>query len=439
MPSTTRREFLAGSVAVAATAFTRTAGAAAADTPTLTWSRTYTTETGSGALVRDIVPTGYGFAMVGVERGIEYRGWVRAVDEGGGSRWERVLGTEYSAFFSGTRGDEGVLVTGSTNGRPGFEDPQYADPYVVNLRGGAGATEWARTYQPDALDGSATVIVPSSQGYVVAGNTKTSGVERPWATNISRHGTSSWEWTRVADDRAGDVNAATPIGDGVALAGAEWPAGVDDYGRSEVAWIAKFGPDGTPDWRRSIDGEKGDRVEALVGDGRGGVVALGRRGFAGNDRGVGWLTSLDADGEQRWSRTYPQDGWNWHHDVAAVEDGYLLLGTREGSNETDRGAWLTRVSDEGRVDWEYQAPAGTRGYAVRPIDDGGILVAGDKHLEDQNIDGGWLAKLGGDPAPPGDGGNGFELPRVPSWLAPFTAGAGLGALATGVAARLREP
>lgn len=179
-------------------------------------------------------------------------------------------------------------------------------------------------------------------------------------------------------------------------------------------------------WR--VDGEGGDRIGGLAPSPDGGVVAVGRRGFSTDDRGVGWLVGLDASGERLWERTYPQDAWNWHDDVVRVGDGYALVGTREaGPNTDERGAWLLRVDAVGQLREEYQAATGTRGFAVHGLADGGVLVGGERAVESRQAAAAWLAKVGGDPA--SSTGGGPVLPAVPGWAGPLLAGTALGTLA----------
>jgi len=186
-------------------------------------------------------------------------------------------------------------------------------------------------------------------------------------------------------------------------------------------------------WQRRFEGDAGDRIEALAPASDSGVVALGRRGLDNSDRGVGWLAALGTDGTVRWERTYPQKRWNWHRALAVLDDGYALVGTRKTAAD-QRGAWLLKVDDAGLATREHQFDAGTRGFAVRPLTDGGILVGGDTTTGDDR-GAGWLAKLGGDPAPTAGGAT---LPEVPGWAVPFAAGAGLGGTLAAVAGHLRE-
>ena len=171
------------------------------------------------------------------------------------------------------------------------------------------------------------------------------------------------------------------------------------------------------------------------------VVAVGRRGFSADDRGVGWLVALDSDGQKRWEQTYPQDGWNWHHGIASVDTGYVLVGTRAAEPDTDadaRGAWLLRVDAEGQVVWEHQAEPGTGGFAVQPLGDGGLLVGGAASTDGHAGEVAWLAKVGGDPTSGTTAEDVLSLPTLPDWTTPLVAGTVIGALGARAVASWRQ-
>jgi hypothetical protein len=436
-----RRAFLAGVGGLAGPlALSRRATAAAA--PTLTWERTYAPADSETALVRDVVPTADGFVLVGLAGSHDrYRGWIGGVDAAGRSRWHRRKGTGRSALLAATpaAGDaDGVLAAGVTNlstDRPAVE---HGDPYVVRA-GPHDGVAWARTYQPAAPDGRASAVARVADGYVVAGGEGDGGHDRPWAAHVDARGTRRWTWR---GDRAGDVNAAAGVPGGAVLGGSTRPPGADvpaPRGSQEAAWVAELTAGGAVAWRWRVDRERGDRVEGLARSPDGGVVAVGRRGFSADDRGVGWLVALDGTGRRRWERTYPRTGWNWHRDVASTGEGYVLAGTREEGPDADaRGAWLLFVDAAGEVVREYRAERGTRGVAVHALPDGGVLVGGESSSAARSRTEGWLAKLGGDPAPEPRGGGGPTLPSVPDWTAPLLAGGTLGALAASVASRWRR-
>jgi len=390
----------------------------------MTWERAYARGFPGGALIRDIVPTSRGYVLVGVKRA-GTRAWVHGVDEAGRSRWTKLLGTEHSAFLSGASATDRLVVAGSTNTSHPAADPEYADPYVVSFKNGS-ILEWARTYQPDSPDGSASTAIAIDGEFVVAGRAMVDGVERPWATRLTPHGTATWEWTRADQDRGGAVHAGVAVDDGVVLGGAETPTYAGDDREGESAWAGKLTGDGESTWAWTMDREPGTRIEALAVDGSGGVVALGRDFTEDPDSDRSWLARIDASGTERWRQPYRRDDWSRLADVAVLDSGYVLAGTRR-SDGVRRG-WLLGIDEYGRVEWEHRTRPDTGGLAVQPIGDGGILVAGSARRGADEEFNAWLAKVGGDPAPsPTSTGEPADpLPEVPNWVLPGMAGLGVG-------------
>jgi hypothetical protein len=438
MPS--RRAVLAGLGGLAATAATPVTARPSAE-PAVAWTRTYTPDDAETGLVRGVVPLADGAVLVGLAGEQDrYRGWLARVDAAGRARWQRRVGPAGTALLDcapAASESDTVAAAGVTNDGNEPIEPSYADPYL--LRADADGDHTGATYQPGAVRGSAAAITRVDDGYLLAG-----GVERedgagrrPWATRTDATGTRQWAWHGNA---RGTANAAVETTEGVVLAGSIRDTAADTGGETEDAWVAALGPTGERAWTWRTDRAGGDRIEALVPAADGGVLAVGRRGFAADDRGVGWTVRFDAAGDERWTRTYPQERWNWHHAAAPLETGYVLAGTRQAGPEVaDRGAWLLWLDETGRVVREYQAPAGTRGFAVTSLADGGLLVGGGVETPNDDVRRrAWLAKLGGDA--PRDGGAGAipSLPSVPGWVAPLLAGGALGAVGTRLAARRRS-
>lgn len=417
------------------------------DAPTVTWFRTYAPGDGGDSdkrtLTRTIVPLDSGFMLAGVARrmGIGSLGWVASIDAAGRERWQRTLGVRTSYFVDGAPApDGGTLLAGVTNSPSPPTREGHSDPWLVRMTPD-GDVDWMRTYQAEAAGGGANAIVRTADGYVIAGSIVPESHERPWVAAVSERGTLQRHWHPAPTDRKGQANGVVVLGNEIVAAGSDSPATTDDYGRPEDAWIARLTRAGDIAWRRQLAGENGDRIEALVPHPESGIVAVGKRSFSRDDDGVGWLVALDAAGETRWQRTYPQETYHWLQDLAQAGDGYVLIGTRELVDATTRQAWIVRVGANGRPVWQttYPDSAYTRGYDTLPTSDGGLLVGGDHSDDTQSKPRAWLAKIGGDATEPtGQQSGGISLPTIPRWTEPLLTGAGLGAVLGGAAMRLRD-
>jgi hypothetical protein len=416
-----RRTFLGGVAALSLPAGAARSTATADPVPARSWSRRYDTD--GRSTISSVVALPHGYALLGsVGTDAAVRGWVARTDPDGAHRDSLTLGDTRTRLLDGVPSGNGVLAAGRTNVRDG-PDERRRDAFAASVAGGDEATvDWAATYQPAVPDGAATATVILDDGYVLAGATDPGAAPRPWAAGIDDDGTVHWTWRGGAE---GAVEDAVAVPGGLVLVGST---------RSdERAWAIGLTSAGERRWAWTHGGEGRSRLEAVTPAADGGIVAVGRRGFQ-PDRGVSWLLSLSADGQRRWERTYPREAWNWHRDVTRLGDGYVLAGSLGNVNAGERSAWLLRVGPAGEERWERRADSGTRAHAVRPVADGGLLLAGS--TESGDGDRAWLAQFGGD-----GGQAGLSLPSipdVPGWTAPLGVGALAGAAGTELARQLRD-
>jgi hypothetical protein len=425
-PSLTRRETIRSLGVGVATAAVPSQSTASSP-PDTVWSRTYDPADGRGRLVSDVAETPHGFVLAGItptEPGSAT--WIAGVDTRGNVRWERRLGQPTSVVRTVVAGDENrAFLAGVTNATPAVTDDDHPDPWLVAVSddGDGGTVEWARTYQPDAPGGEATTATATSDGIVLAGVRNSDGTGQPWVASVDRAGTLQWDWHRDEPDGSGHAAAVTTVAGDVVVGGSVQPAASD----GERAWVARLSGSGQSVWRRTPDAEPESRIESFAPAGGDGVVALGNRSFGSDDDGTGWLLALDDAGARQWSRTYSSPAWGWLNVIEPADEGYYLFGSRDRTSDNRRGAWLLRIGSDGRTQWErLAAERYTRGFALLPLADGGVLLAGERERDDR--DHGWLAQVGG--AAPEAGADGDALPPVPSvpgWATALVVGLGVGA------------
>ncbi|AUV80623.1 hypothetical protein C2R22_02245 [Salinigranum rubrum] len=374
--------------------------------PSAAWSRRYAT--GHSSRLLTLVPVDDGYVLGGVAgRHDDLRGLAVRTDARGRTRWRRTYGTVKSGVAAGApHPDGGFVLGGATNlddSSPFTEPSLSADPWVLRVDA-AGDVVWTRTLQPAAATGRIETLVRAGDGYLVGGRRRESRETRPrpWVARLSPAGHRRWATTLGDTEAQGAVNATSADGDAWYVGGSTAPAEGEQAGESETATVTRLDSDGTVQWRYRVDAPKGSRIEGLHADGEG-VVCVGNRGFATDDDGQGWHLRLDAAGERAWQRTHSTGPWNWLNGLVSLEDGYLLVGTREETPEGDesngpRGAWVVRTGPRGRTRWEttYFDDGWSGGNALHPVDGDGseFLVAGWTEVE--NGESAWLLNAGGE-------------------------------------------
>lgn len=404
MPS--RRRFLSA-LGVASTSLLSYSGTVRGSPPSVpeaTWSRTYATK-GRYAGIQTIVPVRDGYVLAGNVETQTSQGLVVRTDTAGRVRWQRTVSGSPSIFTAGARHpDDGVVLSGITNINEQVhvrEDaPLSSDPWLVRFDEN-GDLVWRRTLQPTAGSGGISSIAPMADGFLVGGERRVDRAEtsRPWVASVSTSGHQRWAKPLTSPDRQGSVNAVAASENALYVGGSTKPTTSDDYGRSEVPFVSSLTADGSVQWTYTVDEPKGARIADLSTDARG-IVAVGNRGFSYDDDGQGWHFRLTVAGDVKWRHSHSSGSWNWLEEVTVLDDGYLLVGTRErtadkSSENGPRGAWVLRTGPTGQVQWEttYFDGQHSTGDAVHVLDTDGFLIAGQTGADGNRV--GWLMNAGG--------------------------------------------
>ena len=390
MPS--RREFIAaiGGVGTMLTTRRGTARTPTTDPPTTAWTRTYPASSGFDA----IHPVNDGYVLVGSRATGDqgYRGFITKTTATGHPKWQQVVGDSTTVLNAcASRPDGGVIVAGTTNIRepsPVRDRDRSSDPLIVALDAD-GHVRWSRTLQPRAGDGSSNAIARIPDGYLVGGHRRPGedSTIRPWIAQISDDGHQRWartiEW-QGQDGVISDVSTS----DEAWYVGGSTASAESSAGWQETAFITRLDLDASTQWQYTLDGRKGSSIAALETDGDG-VVAVGNRRFSADDDGTGVHLRVASDGTTEWRHSYSTGPWNWLHGMAAVDDGYLLVGTREQSSggtsdNGPRGAWVLNTRPSGELHWEttYFDGEYSAGDAIHPLGRTHFLVGGRTHTDD---------------------------------------------------------
>ncbi|MFB3888249.1 MAG: hypothetical protein ACE14S_02080 [Candidatus Bathyarchaeia archaeon] len=102
-------------------------------------------------------------------------------------------------------------------------------------------------------------------------------------------------------------------------------------------------------WEHTYGGTGDDRAfhAAAVEDG---FLVVGSSTSLENNRTTAWALRLDSKGEQVWNRTFSQDAGSEFRQVLALQDGFLLVGTVFLGSDGGDGL-VVRVDEDGNVAW----------------------------------------------------------------------------------------
>jgi Tol biopolymer transport system component/putative intracellular protease/amidase len=242
--------------------------------------------------------------------------WVKTYE--GDPRW--------AALDALVTGDGGYLLVGATN--YSHQNTQQEDVYLVKTDA-AGEIVWGKAYGGDDFDRGNAVIQANDGGFVILGDTESSG--------------------------AGD-----------------WDMG-----------LLKVDADGNELWSKTFGGPDQERGNAIRRTTDGGYILVGSTksfGAGGSDL---YLVKTDDLGNEVWSQTYggelDEDGYDVHH---TSDGGFFILAQvlQSASLYTDQNPdiFLLRTDGAGNEIWSqvWEEENVEGGHALLPASDGNYIVVG---------------------------------------------------------------
>lgn len=335
--------------------------------PEIVWDRTYGSSGSAFSVeqVWDAIETPEGYAFTGQTEG---GGWLVVVDPDDGNVLSTRIYPELHPDALVATEDGGYLLAGR-------ESTGVPSPAVLVKTNADGEIEWRESYGAIGL-GVGELIPATDGGYALVGSGGEEGLDFA-LVKVDSEGRE--EWSRRYDNGGVEVgrSLAEAADGGFVLAGFTTPEGFDE----QNAWLVRTDAEGDEVWTAEYGGVCADEAASIV-RADGGYVFFGDTRSPPVERGDSdlWLVGVDADGAERWARTYGDlDGTTFGSvgghsgTLVAVGGGYAFTGSIDGA------FGLGRVDDEGREEWIRTLPVVERAEFPTELlatSDGGYLVAG---------------------------------------------------------------
>lgn len=281
------------------------------------------------------------------------------------------------------------------------DEPDLTDAWLRRL-GDDGGLHWTTTYDAGAGDSElVSGIAVDGRGHIlVAGAVHTDDEDWDiWVAAYDPAGDVQWQ-TVVTGEAGGEDQAvgvaAMPDGGPVVAGYVMLEDGTTD------AWVRRFDPEGAALWTDQVDGDAAgvDVATEITVDPDGRPVVAGYQ--SGTDTGTDvWLHALDADGQPRWTTVLdgPGSGNDRATSVVVRPDGVAVATGAMAVPERTVDAWVGAFDAEGALLWEqlHDGPAslGDGANDVAAFDDGSVVVGGFEFVEDEAWDV-WVRRLSAD-------------------------------------------
>jgi hypothetical protein len=254
---------------------------------------------------------------------------------------------------------------------------------------------WSRTYGSSGSEGARAMVQTPDGGFLMAGYTwsagngasdillvKTdAGGNQQWMKTI---GSTSWEFAY------GLCNAA---GGGYYVAGYTTGYGA----HSKDVFLVKTDPDGNEQWHKVFGGPDIEVGRSVVQTPDGSVLVCGYTQSLGAGEDDILLIKTDAEGNQKWTRTYGGASSDLGKQVLVNSSGeYVLLGSTGSSGAGNRDYWLICTDTAGSILWSntYGTTGYQESYAVIGTSGGGYLISGDSDIHGVDFLNMYLVKTG---------------------------------------------
>ncbi len=317
--------------------------------PDTLWTNTYGWQNFDGAY--SICPTFDGhYIVTGFVNGssiwVGCDLWLLKLNAQGDTLWTRTYGGAQNDI--GIKiietSDHGYIILGETESF----GTGNVDIWLLKTNS-LGDTTWARTYGGVGWEGASSVQQTTDGGYIIVGSTASFGAGSADVYIVKTDVDGVTEWTRtyggVNWDGAFSVDVAADGGYIVAGQTASSGAGSTD------AWLLRTDTTGDTVWTRTYGGNDEDEFRSIAETSSDRIVLTGQTKSSGAGDFDVWLTEVDLGGNVLWTRTYGGPLAEIGACIIELTNGYLVVGHTQSLGNGDFDIWVLRTNSIGDTIW----------------------------------------------------------------------------------------
>lgn len=296
-------------------------------------------------------------------------------DANGGEEWSRTFGgtADEVAFAVRELADGGFVVVGYTQS---FGSGGY-DIYLVRTNQ-EGHMQWDQDYGGTGDEMAFDVIVDSGGGFVLAGETDSSGAGLfdMYLVRTSANGVVDWAMTYGGTGSESAASVCENRNGGYVVAGSVQP-------NQDAEWdVFVVGTDanGVQSWPATFGGTDRDVGNAVIQASDDSFIVCGTSNSFGSGDDDVYLIKVTGQGTQDWDKTYGGVGDESGQDLVQTADGgFAIAGWTASGSAGLNDVYLIKAYANGNVQWSW--PYGGTGNdgatALVQASDGGYAMAGD--------------------------------------------------------------
>ncbi len=312
------------------------------------WNNTY--QCGYGSEFRYIINLADGFLLVGNQfnTDVDPNGYVVKIDFEGNMLWSLTLGGEETVerLFSAAKGQDGFLLAGLVQTADNDGSSQV---WLMKIDEN-GKVAWNKTYGWTMDDAARAVAATDDNAFVVAGYTNSMGHGNYdfLALKVDNNGNFLWNQT-YGGAESDKAYAITPTTNGFVIAGDTRSQGA---GESD-ALIIKIDSQGNKLWEKTVGGNGFDVPTYIntLKNGEGYVVG-GTTFSYGNGYRDYWIFKLDQSGYLTQSCTIGRSMYEESYAAVQVsEDNFVMAGWTNSIGQGAYDFYVLKVKVVNNIEW----------------------------------------------------------------------------------------
>jgi len=272
--------------------------------------------------------------------------WILKLTSEGDVEWQYTYGGigDETAYAIQETSDGGYIVAGYTH----FFGASTSDTWILKLTS-EGDIEWQHIYGGTGDDVAYSVQETSEGGYIVAGSTQYLGDQDHdfWVLKLTS--TGFFEWQRIYGGYGDDVAyfIQETRDEGYVVAGDTDSFGVNE---SEL-WVLKLTSIGNIEWERIYGGSDNDYLNCIQETSDGGYVVTGNTySFGAGDSDILAL-KLSFAGDIEWQRAYGGSEEDAAYFIQGTSDeGYIAAGYTDSFGAGGSDFLLLKLFSDGDID-----------------------------------------------------------------------------------------
>ena len=258
----------------------------------------------------------------------------------GNEQWNKTFGDSGDdvAVSVQQTSDGGFVIAGSTtsSGAGG------ADVYLIKTNA-SGNKQWSKTFGGSGDDKGWSVQQTGDGGFVIAGSTASSGAGGVDVYLIRTNASGNEQWSKKFGGSGYDSgDSVRQTGDGgFVIAGETTSSGA---GKSDV-YLIKTDASGNERWNKTFGGSGDDLGYSVRQTSDGGFVIAGWTASSGAGGVDVYLVKTDASGNEQWSKMFGGSGDDYGYSVQQTSDGgFVIAGYTKSSGAGGNDVYLVKIS-----------------------------------------------------------------------------------------------